>query len=210
MDRNPDSPAVFVCAVEGVNSDAVVIRSYKSKEFDDLYGVCKIWEAARATSAASTFFDPIKIADRMYVDGALKYNNPIEKVDEESQELWPGQDRLIVSIGTGSAPGPDVTGDLKSLVDALKKIVTETEDTSNAFRKRNRDMISADRLFRFNVIHGLAEVGLAEHEAVGKIAAHTATYLKKFDTARDIERCATSLKGTGQRLGYIAGEGRSY
>ena len=85
MDSNSDSPAVFVCAVEGVNSDAVVIRSYKSKEFDDLYGFCRIWEAARATSAASTFFDPIRIRDRMYVDGALKHNNPIEKVDEESQ-----------------------------------------------------------------------------------------------------------------------------
>jgi predicted acylesterase/phospholipase RssA len=85
MDQDSDSPKVFVCAVEGINSDAVVIRSYKSKEFDDLYGVCKIWEAARATSAASTFFEPIKIGDRMYVDGALKHNNPIEKVDEESQ-----------------------------------------------------------------------------------------------------------------------------
>jgi patatin-like phospholipase/acyl hydrolase len=84
-DQDSDSPKVFVCAVEGINSDAVVIRSYKSKEFDDLYGVCKIWEAARATSAASTFFEPIKIGDRMYVDGALKHNNPVEKVDEESQ-----------------------------------------------------------------------------------------------------------------------------
>lgn len=72
IDQNPDSPAMFVCAVEGLNSDAVVIRSYKSKEFDDLYGVCRIWEAARATSAASTLFDPINIAGRDYVDGALK------------------------------------------------------------------------------------------------------------------------------------------
>lgn len=72
VDHNPDSPAMFVCAVEGLNGDAVVIRSYKSKEFDDLYGVCKIWEAARATSAASTLFDPINIAGRDYVDGALK------------------------------------------------------------------------------------------------------------------------------------------
>lgn len=92
MDQDLDSPKVFVCAVEGINSDAVVIRSYQSKEFDDLYGLCKIWEAARATSAASTFFEPIKIGDRMYVDGALKHNNPIEKVDEESRgksEFYP-------------------------------------------------------------------------------------------------------------------------
>lgn len=124
--------------------------------------------------------------------------------------LWPGEERIIVSIGTGSAPGPDVTGDLKSLVDALKKIVTETEDTSNAFRKRNRHMVDAGYLYRFNVFHGLAEVGLAEHEAVGKISAHTATYLRRFDTAADIERCAKSLCETGQRLGYIAGEGLSH
>jgi hypothetical protein len=70
-------------------------------------------------------------------------------------------------------------------------------------------MINADRLFRFNVIHGLAGVGLAEHQAVDKIEAHTATYLKKFDTARDVEQCAISLKETGQRLGYIAGEGKT-
>jgi hypothetical protein len=70
-------------------------------------------------------------------------------------------------------------------------------------------MINANRLFRFNVIHGLAGVGLAEHEAVDKIAAHTATYLKKFDAARDVEQCAISLKETGQRLGYIAGEGKN-
>ncbi|KIX01820.1 uncharacterized protein Z518_09547 [Rhinocladiella mackenziei CBS 650.93] len=196
MDHGADSPAVFVCAVEGINSGAVVIRSYKSEEFDDLYGKCRIWEAARATPAASTFFDPIQIGGRMYVDGALKHNNPIEKVDEESTAL----ERV-------APPGPDVTGDFKSLVDALKKIVTETDDTSNAFRKRNRDMINADRLFRFNVFHGLADAGLAEHEAVNKAEAHTGTYLKRFDTARDVERCANALKETGQRLGYIAGGG---
>jgi predicted DNA-binding WGR domain protein len=42
---------------------------------------------------------------------------------------------------------------------------------------------------------------------VGKIGAHTATYLKRFDTAADIQRCAQSLNESAQRLGYIAGEG---
>jgi patatin-like phospholipase/acyl hydrolase len=84
-DDRTDSPKVFVCAVEGINCDAVLIRSYKIREYDDLYGMCKIWEAARATSAASTFFDPITIGDRLYVDGALKHNNPIQKAHEESQ-----------------------------------------------------------------------------------------------------------------------------
>lgn len=86
-DNSDDSPKVFVCAAQGVNADAVVIRSYKSgdDEWDDLYDICKIWEAARATSAASTFFPPIQIGYQKYVDGALRYNNPIEKADQESR-----------------------------------------------------------------------------------------------------------------------------
>lgn len=223
-DDGLDPPKMFVCAVEGINSDAVVIRSYKSKDYDDLYGVCEIWEAACATSAASTFFEPIKIGDRMYVDGALKQNNPIEKVDEESQgksrhpqeaimqaliisELWPSQERLIISVGTGSGPGPNVTGWVGDLLDALAKIVTETEAANDAYRKRNRKMIMENRLFRFNFSHGLSDVGLQEHKAVDKIGAHTATYMKKYDTAREVEQCAIALRQTGQRLGYIAGEG---
>jgi hypothetical protein len=38
-DDDSDSLKVCVCAVEGINSDAVVIRSYRSKEYDDLYSV---------------------------------------------------------------------------------------------------------------------------------------------------------------------------
>jgi predicted acylesterase/phospholipase RssA len=86
-DDDKDAPKVFVCAVQGSNSDSVVIRSYKNGmgEWDELYPICKIWEAARATSAASTFFDPIKIGHQRYVDGALRHNNPIEKASEESR-----------------------------------------------------------------------------------------------------------------------------
>lgn len=86
-DTSEDAIKVFVCAVQGVNADAVVIRSYRSGsgEYDELYDICKIWEAARATSAASTFFEPIRIGNQRYVDGALKYNNPIEKADVESR-----------------------------------------------------------------------------------------------------------------------------
>lgn len=86
-DTSDDAPKVFVCAAQGINADTVVIRSYESGsgEYDDLYDICRIWEAARATSAASTFFDPIQIGYQKYVDGALRYNNPIEKADEESR-----------------------------------------------------------------------------------------------------------------------------
>jgi predicted acylesterase/phospholipase RssA len=74
-----------VCAVTGFESTAV-IRSYETDNYDRLLDVCKIWEAARATSAASTLFEPISIGrpPTRFVDGALKHNNPINLADIEA------------------------------------------------------------------------------------------------------------------------------
>ncbi|KAH8716803.1 acyl transferase/acyl hydrolase/lysophospholipase [Phaeosphaeriaceae sp. PMI808] len=210
-DESADAPKVFLCAAQGINSDAVVIRSYVSGsgEWDDLYDICKIWEAARATSAASTFFDPIQIGDQKYVDGALRYNNPIEKADQESRDLWPNEDRLMISIGTGSAPGPNVlAGNIAELGKTLVKIVTDSEEENARFRRRNKDMVENNLLFRFNVLQGLADVRLDEWDAIGEIMAHTGSYLRSPDTARNFSTCANMMKESGQRLGYIAGEGQ--
>jgi patatin-like phospholipase/acyl hydrolase len=37
----------------------------------------KLWEAARATSAAPLYFAPMKIKDQSFVDGGLQANNPL-------------------------------------------------------------------------------------------------------------------------------------
>src|ERR1700731_2295324 len=37
-----------------------------------------IWQAARATSAAPTFFAPVVIDDVRYADGGTGYNNPAD------------------------------------------------------------------------------------------------------------------------------------
>ncbi len=73
---------------------------------------CKIWEAARATTAAPTFFKAIKIAgpggfSPDYVDAGLGFNNPTKEVRDEAKELFGPNRRIgmLVSIGTGH-PGP--------------------------------------------------------------------------------------------------------
>lgn len=40
-------------------------------------GDVKIWQAARATSAAPLYFSPIKVGEYKLVDGALAANNPL-------------------------------------------------------------------------------------------------------------------------------------
>src|SRR5947209_2389498 len=69
---------------------------------------CEIWEAARATSAAPTFFKRIAISDgggakEEFIDGGLGCNNPVIQVLEEARDVF-GNDRAVgclVSIGTG-------------------------------------------------------------------------------------------------------------
>ncbi|KAA8902468.1 hypothetical protein FN846DRAFT_955469 [Sphaerosporella brunnea] len=70
----------------------------------------KVWEAARGTSAAPLCFKPFhhQPTDRIFTDGALNFNNPVEIAYTESQLLWPDQSQrcLILSIGTGSMEAP--------------------------------------------------------------------------------------------------------
>ena len=55
-------------------------RSYQStRGSSDLLRKTKIWEAARATSAAPSFFDSIKIGEygEEFTDGGTGANNPV-------------------------------------------------------------------------------------------------------------------------------------
>ncbi|KDR66798.1 hypothetical protein GALMADRAFT_29105, partial [Galerina marginata CBS 339.88] len=71
----------FVCAKNAHNMDGnipVLFRTYKSHK---VHSNCKIWEAARATSAAPTFFKRIEIGrNQPFIDGGLGRNNPSQVV----------------------------------------------------------------------------------------------------------------------------------
>ncbi len=70
----------FVCATSKETTDTVCLTSYRSpRGRSHLLEHVKIWEACRATSAATSFFDPIEIGQfrETFVDGALGRNNPV-------------------------------------------------------------------------------------------------------------------------------------
>ena len=61
-DDSPNACKVFVCATSEQTSDTVHLTSYRNpRGRDHLYRSTKIWEACRATSAATSFFEPITI-----------------------------------------------------------------------------------------------------------------------------------------------------
>jgi predicted acylesterase/phospholipase RssA len=102
----PNHVPTFVVATNALHADSnpTLFRSYGCKGSNP--NKCFIWEAARATSAAPTFFKPITIAvpapGNTFVDGGLTYNNPAEPALEEAQRLWPDSSKCcLVSIGTG-------------------------------------------------------------------------------------------------------------
>lgn len=70
-----------------------------------------IWKIGRATAAAPTYFDPMKIGDDLYSDGGMGYNNPAEEGYSEvlhKEGFFQRSDctvpiRLFLSIGTGGS-----------------------------------------------------------------------------------------------------------
>lgn len=106
----------FVCATSYENKDTIHIRDYSLVD-EANYDRATTVEAALATSAATSFFEPMKIGTRKYVDGALGANNPVDSVWKEAQNIWCPEDgniepliKCIVSIGTGN-PGSEAIKD---------------------------------------------------------------------------------------------------
>ncbi|KAI1124855.1 hypothetical protein F5Y10DRAFT_284739 [Nemania abortiva] len=89
----------------------------------------KIWEAARATSAAPRYFKSFhhEASQKTYIDGAVLHNNPVRIADSERKILWPDNQvpDLFLSIGTGSSPTLSRVGSEKMSA-ARKGIVSHT------------------------------------------------------------------------------------
>ncbi|ERF73763.1 hypothetical protein EPUS_08561 [Endocarpon pusillum Z07020] len=61
-----------------------------------------LWEVARATSAAPTYFEAITFMNRKFLDGGLGANNPGRiALQEVCQMHAPHRPALLVSVGTG-------------------------------------------------------------------------------------------------------------
>jgi len=59
-------------------------------------------EAAMATSAAPTFFEPYRVGNRVFVDGGVFANNPSAIAVADAATVANRADILLVSLGTGS------------------------------------------------------------------------------------------------------------
>ncbi|KAF7761984.1 hypothetical protein Agabi119p4_9976 [Agaricus bisporus var. burnettii] len=181
----------FVCAKSAHNMDTpVLLRTYQSRE---THVNCKIWEAARATSAAPTFFKRIEIGrNQPFIDGGLGRNNPSQVVLEESQALFGArQIGCLVSIGTGQVGVNEIKkpGSWQQLlptdvIDALKAISTDRESTHQAMLRRFANL--PNTYFRVNVEQGMQRIELSKWEKLDDVKAHTMQYMQKAEVAEKL------------------------
>ncbi|KAI7770703.1 hypothetical protein LZL87_004490 [Fusarium oxysporum] len=192
---------VLVCATSKETGDTVCLTSYRpARGVAHLYDSTTVWQACRATSAATTFFDPIAIGpyQEQFVDGALGANNPVYMLWTQAQDLW-GDDQLrsclrcLVSIGTGVPALRPVRDDVLGIGATLTNLATETERTAEQFRRDKSSLDDEGRYYRFNVSRGLEDVGLEESKKQREIAAATGRYIESQDVFKQMRACANSL-----------------
>ena len=114
---NGKGPRVFVITKRGNDPEPFLLRNYPAPDDTGRYKGESDWsctDAARATTAAYTFFSPYRRANTQYTDGGMGFNNPtqvlfneaISVLGESAEKDIDGRRPMphidfIVSIGTG-------------------------------------------------------------------------------------------------------------
>ena len=197
----------FVCARAALNMSAGIprlFRTYQSPESNTHN--CMIWEAARATSAAPTFFQRISISgpghpEQSYVDGGLGLNNPTMQMLDEVSLIFPDRHvACIISIGCGKAetisiPKPRFFQRLlpTELIKATVAIATDCEAIEQDVAKRFRDI--SDLYYRFNVEQGMQSIGLAKFDMMENVVAHTEQYIRMESVTKQLNNAVSILRG---------------
>jgi hypothetical protein len=158
-------------------------------------------QAARATLAAPSFFEPVVIDGITFYDGGLGDNNPSIEAWEEIRDIWkPRKDSIadilscFISIGCGD-PGLQTIekSAFKFLSESLVNIATETNRTATRFHNANGELFREKKCMRFNVEQGLQSVGMEEYKERNKIKNAAEKYITTPTTIDDTYAVAKRL-----------------
>ena len=99
---------------------------------------CKVCEAARATSAAPTFFPVMRIRDRVFVDGGLGHNNPSVATYFHYLAFEGKKSTKFMAFASESAPHYSRHGNLDCSRVRFINIGTGAKSSEVETRKRDR------------------------------------------------------------------------
>ncbi|KAH0562020.1 hypothetical protein GP486_003274 [Trichoglossum hirsutum] len=184
---------MFVCSFRKGDAGAIRLRSYEY--LDSPLAQCKIWEAARATSAAPFYFPTAKIQEQKLWDGGLAHNNPGDQVKLEAERIFPSADiNCFLSLGTGLSNKPTrswlpVLGKGKRIL----KDITNTERVHWDLQEQMNGLYPDNRYFRLNATTGEKEIGLGDYKLMDELEKYTREYLAHDEVRAMIDQCAQRL-----------------
>ncbi|KAK0620069.1 acyl transferase/acyl hydrolase/lysophospholipase [Immersiella caudata] len=193
-----DNCRVFVCATRMHTTSSILLRTYTPRDPGQANHSVKVWQAARATSAAPPLFDPITIEDcgLTLLDGAFRLNNPINETLSEACDIDPNRDYgCVISIGTGVADVPSLENSrfLLKVAHACVQISLDCEEVASKFLKgpTGRRINEEGRYFRFNVPRRLHAVNIDDWEKQDAVQEYVETYLETM--SQQLDKCARTL-----------------
>lgn len=209
-ERNPDA-TVFICSHwNNTDSDSPLICKQGCRKSNQ--DKVPVIDAARATSAAPTFFKHVELLDSLLVDGGFgNTNNPSHAA--YTHYFWPRLSEFdyirMVNIGTGSMPKEykpkkswvhylPYFGSAASVLSSLAKIATDSEEKGDIMRTLagvSQGLGSGVLRFdRFSADRGdIHLINLYEHGAISKLEDITNEYLRDEGVIKRLEDFAEEL-----------------
>jgi hypothetical protein len=104
-----------------------------------------------------------------------------------------GRIKCLVSIGIGGPSLNRFHDDDLHIHETLVASATEIEQTAERFRQDRSYLDNTGRYYRFNLVHGLEDIGLKESKK--EIAAATLLYAASQEVFKQMRACAGNLAG---------------
>lgn len=180
-----------------------------------------IYQVARATSAAPTYFKPVKINDLEYLDGGFGANNPCIEIYDEVRKMNNNSEsciHIIVSIGTGmnTELARFSSGGVSrywNYLNFAKKWASESETTHEQMIKKQYQSNIKFEYYRLNVKEGLAAMKLDEWKsraewrtALGRCIGRLRSSKVSSSKAEDDHTRQRRENGTGEDEKVIVNE----
>ncbi|KAF7865472.1 hypothetical protein EAF04_006447 [Stromatinia cepivora] len=165
-----------------------------------------IWQVARATTAAPTYFKPSQINNERFVDGGYGYNNPTSRTFAEVEQVHgKGTIAITLSIGTGrptkvppiARKNSGLIGHYRQMIKYTAATTTDSEHIHEHVKDRTLGRCTYERL---NVDGGLGDINLGEWRIHNKenmtlktIREQTLAYLNQSEVRTRMEKVARML-----------------